>query len=157
MFREGALPAGLGAQLIFWTGQASYFLVFALSLKFGCGLAPLDAGLIFVAIGAGYMATSTTARFVAARLGRQVIALGGLLRIVGLSFMILTLALIGDGGNIGWLVPALVIDGAGQGLAGAAPATPGPSPPPPPPARGAARALPPRIQARDAPGLRTVG
>src|SRR5260370_3902014 len=128
MFREGALPAGLGAQLIFWTGQASYFLVFALFLQFGRGLAPLDAGLIFMAIGAGYMATSTTARFVAARLGRQVIALGGLLRIVGLSFMILTLALIGDGGNIGWLVPALVIHGPGQGLAGWPPAPPALSP-----------------------------
>src|SRR5260370_13297443 len=143
MFREGALPAGLGAQLIFWTGQASYFLVFALSLKFGCGLAPLDAGLIFVAIGAGYMATSTTARFVAARLGRQVIALGGLLRIVGLSFMILTLALIGDGGNIGWLIPALVIDGAGQGLAVAAPRPAAPAGRPPHAPRAPARGPPP--------------
>src|SRR5260370_42427998 len=96
MFREGALPAGLGAQLIFWTGQASYFLVLALYLQFGRGLAPLDAGLIFVAIGAGYIATSTMARFVAARLGRQVIELCGLLRIVCLSFMILTLELTGN-------------------------------------------------------------
>src|SRR5260370_8800763 len=144
MFREGALPAGLGAQVMFWTGQASYLLVFALYLQFGGGLAPLDAGLIFMAIGAGYMATSTTARFVAARLGRQVIALGGLLRIVGLSFMILTLALIGDGGNIGLLIPALVIDGAGQGLAVAPPGPTGPCRGPPPPARARPPGAPPR-------------
>ena len=117
LFRERAFTAGLGAQLIFWTGQASYFLVFALYVQFGRGLGPLDAGLIFMAIGAGYMATSTTARFVAAKIGRQVIALGGLLRIVGLLLLILALVRIGDGGNIGWLVPGLVIDGAGQGLA----------------------------------------
>jgi EmrB/QacA subfamily drug resistance transporter len=117
LFRERAFSAGLGAQLIFWTGQASYFLVFALYLQLGRGLDPLSAGLIFMAIGAGYMATSTTARFVAAKIGRQVIALGGVLRITGLLLLILTLAEIGDGGNIAWLVPALVIDGAGQGLA----------------------------------------
>jgi EmrB/QacA subfamily drug resistance transporter len=117
LFRERAFSAGLGAQLIFWTGQASYFLVFALYVQFGRGLDPLDAGLIFMAIGVGYLVTSTTARFVAARIGRQVIALGGALRIIGLLLLVLALAKIGDGGNIGWLVPALVIDGAGQGLA----------------------------------------
>jgi hypothetical protein len=117
LFRERAFSAGLGAQLIFWTGQASYFLVLALYLQFGRGLDPLGAGLIFMAIGAGYMATSTTARLVAAKIGRQVIALGGALRIVGLLLLILALAHIGDGGNIAWLVPALIIDGAGQGLA----------------------------------------
>lgn len=116
LFRERAFSAGLGTQLVFWTGQASYFLVFALYIQFGRGLGPLDAGLVFMAIGAGYMATSTTARFVAAKIGRQVIALGGLLRIVGIVILILVLAQIGDGGNVGWLVPALIIDGAGQGL-----------------------------------------
>ena len=84
---------GWGAQLIFWTGQASFFLVFALYVQFGRGLGPLDAGLIFMAIGVSYMGTSTMARFIAVRLGRQIIALGGLLRIVGLGLMILTLEL----------------------------------------------------------------
>ena len=117
LFRERAFSAGLGAQLIFWTGQASYFLVFSLYIQFGRGLDALGAGLIFMPIGVGYMLTSTTARFVAAKIGRQVIALGGALRIVGLLLLILALVKIGDSGNIGWLVPALVIDGAGQGLA----------------------------------------
>jgi hypothetical protein len=39
------------------------------------------------------MGTSTMARFIAVRLGRQIIALGGLLRIVGLDLMILILEL----------------------------------------------------------------
>jgi EmrB/QacA subfamily drug resistance transporter len=117
LFRERAFTAGLLAQLMFWSGQASFFLVFALYLQFGRGLNALDAGLIFVAIGAGFMASSTTARFVAVRIGRQAIALGGLMRVVGLGLMILIVAKIGVGGNIIWLVPALVIDGAGQGLA----------------------------------------
>lgn len=117
LFRERAFSAGLGAQLIFWTGQASFFLIFALYVQFGRGLDPLDSGLIFMAIGAGYMVTSAVARFVAARIGRQVIALGGLLRIVGLLSLVAVVLWIGDGGNIAWLVVPLVIDGAGQGLA----------------------------------------
>jgi EmrB/QacA subfamily drug resistance transporter len=116
LFRERAFSAGLGTQLVFWTGQASYFLVFALYMQFGRRFGPLEAGLVFMAIGAGYMAASTTARFVAAKIGRQVIALGSLLRIVGILILILVLAQIGDGGNVGWLIPALIIDGAGQGL-----------------------------------------
>jgi MFS family permease len=105
------------AQLVFYTGQASFFLVFALYVQFGRGLDPLGAGLIFIAIGTGYMATSLTARYFAAKLGRQVIAAGGVLRVVGLSLLIVAVSRIGSGGNIGWLVPGLVIDGAGMGLA----------------------------------------
>jgi EmrB/QacA subfamily drug resistance transporter len=117
LFRERAFTAGLSVQLVFWTGSASFFLVFALYLQLGRGLDALHAGLIFIAIGSGYMVTSTTARFAAARLGRQVITLGGLLCALALCFMTLTVELIGVGGNILWLAPTLAIDGAGMGLA----------------------------------------
>jgi len=117
LFRERAFTAGLLAQLVFWTGQASYFLVFALFVQQGREMDALGAGLIFGAIGVGYLATSTTARLVAARLGRQVIALGGLLRVVGLTLQVVTVAAIGITGNIAWLIPALIIDGAGMGFA----------------------------------------
>jgi len=117
LFRERAFTAGLLAQLVFWTGQASYFLVFALFVQQGRKMDALGAGLIFGAIGVGYLATSTTARLVAARLGRQVIALGGLLRVVGLTLQVVTVAAIGITGNIAWLIPALIIDGAGMGFA----------------------------------------
>lgn len=117
LFRERAFTAGLLAQLVFWIGQASFFLVFALYLQQGRGLSALDAGLIFVPIGLGYLATSMTAGIVAAKLGRQVIAAGGLLRIVGLTSLLVITWQIGTTGSIGWLIPALLIDGAGMGLA----------------------------------------
>ena len=117
LFRERAFTAGLAAQLVFWTGQASFFLVFALYVQFGRGLDALQAGLIFLPLGAGYLATSTTARWFALRMGRQVIALGGVLRLVGLTALLLLVLHFGVGGNIAWLVPALLIDGAGMGLA----------------------------------------
>jgi MFS family permease len=157
LFRERAFTAGLAAQLMFWTGQASFFLIFALYVQLGRGLDPLGAGLIFTAIGAGYMATSTTARFIAAGLGRQVIALGGLTRVAGLSLMILTVLLIGVTGNIAWLVPALVIDGAGQGLAVAPLATTVLSRVTPQHAGAAAGVLTTGIQVGNALGVAIVG
>jgi EmrB/QacA subfamily drug resistance transporter len=117
LFRERAFTAGLLAQLTFFMGMAAFFLVFALFVQFGRGLDALGAGLIFIAIGAGYMATSNIARLAAVKMGRQVIAAGALLRVVGLSLLVLTVAEIGVSGSIAWLVPALVIDGAGMGLA----------------------------------------
>lgn len=42
------------------------------------GLSALGAGTIFGAIGAGYLVTSLYASKIAARLGRQVLAVGGL-------------------------------------------------------------------------------
>ncbi|WP_433250779.1 MFS transporter [Streptosporangium sp. CA-135522] len=117
LFRERAFTAGLLAQLAFWMGQASFFLVFALYVQRGRGLDALQAGLIFMAIGAGYLATSLTAHHLARRLGRQVIALGALIMAVGLGLLLATAASIGTSGHMGWLIPALIVDGAGMGMA----------------------------------------
>jgi MFS family permease len=53
----------------------------------------------------------------ARRWGRQVIAVGSSLRVAGLVLLIVTVLSIGPNGHPGWLVPALLIDGAGMGLA----------------------------------------
>lgn len=116
-YRDRAFTVGLLAQIVYWSGQASYFLVFALYVQQGRGMSPLAAGLVFVPIGIGYMATSLSARFFAAKLGRQVITVGATLRITGLIGTLAVVAQIGTAGNVGWLIPALVIDGAGMGLA----------------------------------------
>ncbi|MFG3051395.1 MFS transporter [Kitasatospora sp. NPDC048239] len=116
LFRSRAFTAGLLAQLAFWLGQASFFLVLALHLQLGRGLDALGAGLVFTAIGLGYLLTSTRAHLVAARLGRQAVALGGLLMAAGL--VLLDLAVYGGGttGSVWWLVPGLFVDGLGMGL-----------------------------------------
>jgi EmrB/QacA subfamily drug resistance transporter len=117
MFSDRAFVVGLLAQLVFWMGQASFFLVLALYLQAGRGLTALQAGLLFTAIGAGYMYTSMNATKFAAKLGRQVIAVGGLIMGVGLAVIGLTAAQLGSSGHTPWLIPGLVIDGAGMGLA----------------------------------------
>ncbi|MFF5492725.1 MFS transporter [Streptomyces aquilus] len=117
MFKDRAFVVGLGCQLVFWMGQASFFLVLALYMQAGRGLSALEAGLLFAAIGAGYMYTSMNATKFAAKLGRQVIAVGAVIMAVGLIVIGITAAQLGDGGHTAWLIPGLAIDGAGMGLA----------------------------------------
>jgi MFS family permease len=117
LFGERAFTVGLLAQLVFWMGQASFFLVFALYVQQGRGLDALGAGTIFAAIGVGYLATSMNAPKLARLLGPQVLALGGIVMTVGLVILMITVANIGVGGNIATLIPGLVLDGAGMGMA----------------------------------------
>jgi predicted MFS family arabinose efflux permease len=117
LFRERAFSVGLACQLVFWTGQGAFYLVLGLYAQLGRGLTPLLTGLLFVVVNLGFMTSSLNARRIAKRLGRQVIALGGLLRVAGLAGQIITVATIGLDGGAGWLVPWLFIDGAGMGLA----------------------------------------
>lgn len=117
LFRERAFTVGLLSQTVFYLGQASFFLMFAVYVQGGRGLDPLQAGLLFMAIGSGYTLTSLTASKVAARWGRQVIAAGAGLRIVGLLVLMVTVRQASAGSSTAWLIPGLFIDGAGMGLA----------------------------------------
>jgi EmrB/QacA subfamily drug resistance transporter len=117
LFRERAFTAGLLTQLVFFAGMASFFLVFALYVQQGRHLDALQAGLIFVPIGGGYLATSLASKRLSQLLGRQVIAAGGLVMGLALVALKVTADRLGTGGNITWLIPSLLLDGAGMGLA----------------------------------------
>ncbi|MCP2325265.1 EmrB/QacA subfamily drug resistance transporter [Hamadaea flava] len=112
LFRQPAFGKGLLAVQLFWMGQASFFLILALYLQFGRGLSALESGTVFMAIGAGYLLTSTNAHRFAARLGRHVLTVGALIMVAGLASMA-----VAAGHGIGWLLPGLAIDGIGMGLA----------------------------------------
>jgi predicted MFS family arabinose efflux permease len=116
LFRERAFTAGLLAQLVFWTGQASFFLVLALYLQEGRGLTALASGVVFTAIGAGYLVTSSTAHHLARLLGRQVIAVGAVIMAAGLALLWAGAAGEASRSGVGWLVPGLLVDGLGMGM-----------------------------------------
>lgn len=116
LFRERTFTVGALAQLVFWIGQASFFLVLALYLQQGRGLDALASGVVFTAIGAGYMITSTTAHHLSARLGRHTISVGALGMVLGLALLWEASHRIGTTGGIGWLVPGLFFDGLGMGM-----------------------------------------
>jgi EmrB/QacA subfamily drug resistance transporter len=117
LFRTKGFTRGVVAQTVFFLGQGSFFLVFALYVQLGRGLDALHAGLIFTPIGVGYLLTSMVAQKITERLGRQTAALGTLLMAASLLDLIVTLHLTGTHGSLLWTIPALVGDGAGMGLA----------------------------------------
>ncbi|HEX5437961.1 MAG TPA: MFS transporter [Gemmatimonadaceae bacterium] len=117
LFRQRILTVGVLAQVTFYMSMAGFYLVLAIYLQQGRGLDALGAGLIFIANGAGYLATSSIANRVAATLKHQVIAVGCLLRMVGLGLLWLAVLTVGVHRSVGWLVPGLICNGAGTGLA----------------------------------------
>ncbi|MEV1170077.1 MFS transporter [Nonomuraea sp. NPDC049784] len=116
LFRHRSFSTGTVVSLLHAMTMGSFFLILALYLQQGRGLDALDSGLIFLPLGLGYFASSTQAAKVAARLGRQVVALGALIMAVGYGVLAQTATALGDHGPIGWIIPGLVVAGAGMGL-----------------------------------------
>ncbi len=116
LFRERSFSAGLLAQLVFWCGQASFFLVFALYLQQGRGLSAMNAGLVFTILAAAYLVASFGAPALATKHGRRVLAAGALTLAAGHALLLATVGDIGVQGSIAWLTPGLILVGAGMGL-----------------------------------------
>ena len=116
LFRARSFSGGLIAQLGFWSGQASFFVVLALYLQQGRGLHPLPAGLVFTILAVAYLVTSMLAPRLAARHGRRVIAGGALVLASGHLLLLAAVAEIGIGGSVAALAPGLLLVGAGMGL-----------------------------------------
>ncbi|NMO50675.1 MFS transporter [Actinoplanes sp. TBRC 11911] len=115
LFGERAFSAGMGLQLVFWMGQGAFFFVLALYCQDGLRLAPVKAGLVFLPMGLGYMITSMTARHIAARFGRQVLAAGALLMVIAEVGLILLESHVSPAQP--WLLDVpLFVDGLGMGL-----------------------------------------
>jgi EmrB/QacA subfamily drug resistance transporter len=116
LFRERSFSAGLLAQLVFWCGQASFFLVLALYLQQGRGLSAMKAGLVFTILALAYLVASFGAPALATKHGRRVLAAGALTLAAGHIALVVTVAAIGVHGSIALLAPGLILVGAGMGL-----------------------------------------
>jgi MFS family permease len=116
LFRQRTFSAGLLAQLVFWCGQASFFLVLALYLQQGRGLGPLHAGLLFTILAAAYLVASLQAPALATRCGRTVLAVGALVLAAGHGLLLAAVSDVGVGGSLALLAPGLILVGAGMGL-----------------------------------------
>ena len=116
LFRSRAVTIGLAAQLLFWSGQASFFLVLSLYLQLGRGMSALHSGLVFTILAGTYLMTSLRAPALTVRHGRRVLAAGAGLLAVGHLTLALTVGDIGIGGSVLALAPGLALVGAGMGL-----------------------------------------
>ncbi|MEV5569841.1 MFS transporter [Spirillospora sp. NPDC052269] len=101
---------GLLTVLAFYTGTAGFFLLLAYHLQAGLGLDPLGSGLVFAPLGVGFAVTSLAGR----RLGGP--AFGPVLMTAGLGGVLAVVLAVPQDGQTVWLLPALALCGAGQGL-----------------------------------------
>ena len=116
LFQLGRFRIGLVAVLALFGGVASFFLILALYLQEGRGLAPLPSGLVFTTMALSFSATSLAAGRIGQRLGRPPLVIGALGMALGLGALRLIVGWIGAGGPMSLLVAALLVDGAGMGL-----------------------------------------
>ncbi len=116
LFGQRTFSAGLLAQLVFWCGQASFFLVLALYLQQGRGLSALHSGLVFTILAAPYLVASLQAPALATRHGRTVLAVGALVLAAGHGLLLAAVSDVGVGGSLALLAPGLILVGAGMGL-----------------------------------------
>ena len=116
LLRTRSFGVGLLAVLALFGGVASFFLVLALYLQQGRGLAPLPSGMVFTSMALSFAASSLAAGPIGKRLGRPPLVIGALGMAAGLGVLRLTVGLIGVSGPVWLLAPALLIDGAGMGL-----------------------------------------
>jgi EmrB/QacA subfamily drug resistance transporter len=116
LFKARAFSAGLLAQLVFWCGQASFFLILALYLQQGRGLTAMQAGLVFTILAGAYLVASIRAPALTERHGRRVLGVGALVLAAGHGLLLAGVAEVGTGGTVAALVPGLLLVGAGMGL-----------------------------------------
>jgi EmrB/QacA subfamily drug resistance transporter len=116
LFVSRTVTIGLLAQLLFWSGQASFFLVLSLYLQLGRGMSALHSGLVFTILAGAYLLTSLRAPALTVRHGRRVLAAGAGMLALGHITLALTVADVGVGGSVLALAPGLALVGAGMGL-----------------------------------------
>jgi EmrB/QacA subfamily drug resistance transporter len=116
LFRQRSVSAGLITQLVFWSGQASFFLVLALYLQQGRHMTPLQSGLVFTILAVAYVAASAQAPALIERHGRRLLVVGALVLAAGHGLLLAGVSDVGTGGSIAPLIPGLVVIGAGMGL-----------------------------------------
>jgi EmrB/QacA subfamily drug resistance transporter len=110
-----AFRAGLAVQLVYWCGQASFYLFLALYLQTGRGMSALGSGTFFAVLAVAYLATSMRAPGLVARRGRSVVIAGALTITAGYAALLAALAE-GPDRSVLLLAPGLLLIGAGQGL-----------------------------------------
>ena len=116
LFDVPGVRSGLLAQLVFWCGQASFFMVLSLYLQIGRGMSALHSGLVFTILAVAYLATSLGAPALTERHGRRVLAAGALVLAAGHVVLWATVGEVGVHGAVLALAPGLALVGAGMGL-----------------------------------------
>lgn len=116
LFRVRLFSVGLTATVVYFLAMGSFFFILALYLQLGRGLTPLESGLLFLAVGAGYFGASIASARLAATVTARRVAFGPLVLAAGYGALALTAGTLGTTGSVLWLLPLLLVAGVGMGL-----------------------------------------
>jgi EmrB/QacA subfamily drug resistance transporter len=116
LLRRRGFALGLTALVTYFIAMGAFFFVLALYLQQGRGLSALQSGLVFLALGGGYFASSLVSIRLAPKLGRRLVAAGPLVLALGFVLVGLTALRSGLDASVWWLVPMLLVAGAGMGM-----------------------------------------
>lgn len=116
LFRVRIFSVGLIATVLYFLAMGSFFFVLALYLHTGRGLSPLESGLVFLAVSAGYFGASLVSARFAAKVTARTVAAGPLTLAVGYALTAWTATGLGTTGSVLWLLPPLLLVGLGMGL-----------------------------------------
>ncbi|HWU10316.1 MAG TPA: MFS transporter [Streptomyces sp.] len=116
LFRVRLFTVGLAATVVYFLAMGSFFFILALYLQQGMGLSPLESGLVFLAVGAGYFGASLVSARFAGKLSARTVACGPLTLAAGYTAIAFTANGLGPEGNVLWLLPMLLVAGLGMGL-----------------------------------------
>lgn len=112
LFREPTYVAGVVAGVAFMAYFVSFIFVLTLLLQGGLGLSAVAAGLVFAPMGVAFAVTSLLGARLAARFGYATPAAGAVVTAAGLAMV----GFAPRGTGLGWIIAALVLAGAGNGL-----------------------------------------
>jgi EmrB/QacA subfamily drug resistance transporter len=118
LLANGRFVRGLLTTLAFYAGNASLYFVLALYLQQGLALDPLTSGIVFTSLAIGFFATSMAGARLARRFGgKPPIALGALMLAAGHALQFVNVAgWAGHSHVVAWMVPLLLLQGAGLGM-----------------------------------------
>lgn len=113
LLRTPAFRWGLMWQLVFWCGQASFYVVLTMYLQLGRNLTALESGTVFLGLAIPYFVAVALVPRLVARLGRLVLVLGSVANLLGFAALAIVAS---TGASVGWELVGLVFCGAAQGL-----------------------------------------
>jgi MFS family permease len=116
LFRNRVFSVGLAATVTYFLAMGSFFFLLALYLQDGRGLSPLESGLLFLSLGAGYFGSSLMSARLAPRFGRRLVGFGPLTLATGYVLTGMAVSVTGTDRSVLWLIPFLLIAGMGMGM-----------------------------------------
>jgi EmrB/QacA subfamily drug resistance transporter len=117
LWHDRAFRVGLGLYLALFSGIVCFFLYYSILLQSGYRLSTLAAGAGTIPAALGTLVTSVLSAKMARRWGgRRITAVGALICAVGFLTMLAPLLTVRTATLAAWLVPSLLLAGAGFGM-----------------------------------------